>query len=225
MTLSYAELLRDILTENKKILSEIEYSNNFSIYSPQDTIVEQQEEIKYFYLLLDGSASVWNKISWEEGQKVGQVFPLEILGLIEHLNGINFYTADVIAESKCLIFKTPVDKFISTITQNGDLCLLTLQRFANTVSLNMTNAEKKTLFEGEDILGHFLYLEAKEHLPYVCPLTRQQLSEKLEINLRTLYRYISTLQHHNYLQLQHGKLIVDRSEFYLLQKRYQEIIF
>ncbi|WP_125574433.1 Crp/Fnr family transcriptional regulator [Levilactobacillus huananensis] len=225
MKTNYEEELLLILNDKGSSLRSENITGKLQHYASNDIIVNQQDDITDFCILINGSASVWNKIAWDEGQIVGHVYPLEILGLIEYLNDIKFYTADVMAESECLVYKIPTRNFMKSILKNGSLGLMTLKKFAISVSLNMTNAEKKTLFKGVDILGHYLYVQAQGKIPYVCPFTRQELADKLKINLRTLYRYIVVLGKQDHLEVRRGKITITGKQFIQLQKRYQKIIF
>lgn len=169
---------------------------------------------------LKGKATVWN-----EDQVVGVVNAIEILGLIEYLNETKYYTANVIAESSCLVFKVKVEDFIDLIQQNGLLCYQVLHNFGHAMSANMTNAEQKHLLVHQDILGYYLFLQSINEHQYQCPLTRVQLADRLNLNLRTLYRYIATLEGLQMLTLRHGKIYITEDNFAKLQQKYGKMIW
>lgn len=204
--------------------SDLYQCKNIFIFNRNDTIISQKAPINYFYILISGNASVWNQITWNDNNIVSYLTPLEILGLIEYLNNTSFYTADVIAETKCLVYRIPAKHFIQTIKDDSHLCFLTLSALGNVTAANMINAEKSSLFHYEDILGHYLFLEATPARPYTSPLTRVQLANRLNINIRTLYRYINLLRDKHYLQLITGKIVIDDHCYKLLAQKYESLI-
>lgn len=72
--------------------------------------------------LLSGRVSVWNEISWNSNNIIEYLEPLEVLGLIEYLNHTNYYTAYILAESKCTIFRIKTEQFIQILQNNNTLC-------------------------------------------------------------------------------------------------------
>ncbi|MBC5689537.1 Crp/Fnr family transcriptional regulator [Mediterraneibacter sp. NSJ-55] len=205
-------------------LAEIVPSKDLLIFEKNETILNQKEPLDYFYFLLSGRVSVWNEISWNSNNIIEYLEPLEILGLIEYLNHTDYYTAYILAESKCTVFRIQTERFIQMIQQNNELCFQTLFVLGNIAALNMEGAEKQHLFTPGDILGHYLFLQACHRRPYTCPLTRVALAEKLHINLRTLYRHIYALESQNYLSIKKGKIVIEEEQYKLLAEKYDEII-
>ena len=189
-----------------------------------DTIINQKDPVKYFYLLLKGRACVLNHITWSSDNVVDFLEPLDILGMVEYLNNTEAYTAYVMAETKCVLFRIPVEIFIHIIQQNAFLCYQTLLVLGKVLESIMNRAETNSLFHPKDILGHYLYLQAQHAMPYVCPLTRHVLAEKLHINLRTLYRHIDSMKASGYLTLRKGKIVIEPEHFERLKVRYGDVI-
>lgn len=205
-------------------LRPIASKNQLITVQRNDTIINQKDPVKYFYLLLKGRACVLNHITWSSDNVVDFLEPLDILGLVEYLNNTDAYTAFVMAETKCVLFRIPVEIFIQIIRQNAFLCYQTLLVLGKVTESNMNRAETKCLFHPRDILGHYLYLQALHVVPYICPLTRHVLAEKLHINLRTLYRHIDSMKENGYLTLRKGKIVIEASHFERLKTRYGDVI-
>lgn len=208
-----AASLRGIASKNQLITAE-----------KNDTIINQKDPVKYFYLLLKGRACVLNHITWNSDNVVDFLEPLDILGLVEYLNNTESYTAFVMAETKCVLFRIPAEVFTQIIRQNSFLCYQTVLVLGKVLQSNMNRAETNSLFHPKDILGHYLFLQAQHVIPYVCPLTRNALAEKLHINLRTLYRHIDSMKESGYLILRHGKIVIESEHFERLKRRYGDII-
>lgn len=204
--------------------SETPVHKMFLTYAKHEIIIQQNDPVKYFYFLLKGKASVINSISWTRGDMVDTLTPLDILGLVEHLNDIPTYTAFVVAETPCVVMRISVEQYISIITQHADLCYETLRTFGRVAQTNMDRAETNSIFHPQDRLAHYLFLEAQKKLPYTCPLTRKELADSLYINLRTLYRYLSAMEKDGYLTLERGKIIIRKEHFEKLNERYGSIV-
>lgn len=188
-------------------------------------IIEQNTPAKYFFLLLSGNASVLNSITWATNNVVDTVHPLDILGLVEFLNNIPTYTAYVVALDNCYILKVPAEGFSKIIQEDAYLCYSTLKIFGRVASENMNRAEVKALLHPKETLEYYLFLQAQTNdIPYTLPITKKMLSEKLHINLRTLYRYFSSMEADGTIKLINGKVIVDTESFDALSRRYGDIV-
>lgn len=198
--------------------------NKLMIIEKGDTLIYQKDPINYFYFLLNGRLSAVNQITWNSDNVIDYLEPLDMVGLIEYLNHINFYTAYVVADTKAVLYKIRKDLFEQIIKNNTDLCYKTLFLLGKIAGSNMHRAEARRLFHPLDMLGHYLFLESQAHLPYVCPITRNILAEKLHINLRTLYRYLNTLHSMDYIEIKHGKICISHENFKKLESRYGNVI-
>lgn len=203
---------------------QIASNSQIVVAEKNDTIISQKDNVKYFYFLLSGRVSVLNSITWSNDNVIDTLEPLDILGLVEYLNNQDQYTAYVVAETKCVLFRISTESFIKIINQNAFLCYQTLRVLGKITEQNMNRAESSSIFHPKDMLGHYLFLQAQHRTPYTCPVTRALLAEKLHINLRTLYRYLDYMQQKGYLALRHGKIVIEDEHFQKLSARYGEII-
>lgn len=189
-----------------------------------ETFICQKETAQYIYILIQGQAAILNCIDWNNDNVVDYVKALDVLGLVEVLNNVDSYTAYVTAETKCYLLRIPAKEFIRIIQENAFLCFHTLKVVETVLESNMNTAEIYSQFHHKDILGHYLYLQARHKLPYICPFTRKELSEKLHINLRTLYRYIDSIRDNEMLTLKRGKIIIEPAHMQKLSERYGNVI-
>ncbi len=198
--------------------------HKLTILEKGETLIYQKDPINYFYFLLNGRLSAVNQITWNTDNVIDYLEPLDMVGLIEYLNHINFYTAYVVADTKSIVYKIRKDVFEQMLQTNTSLCYKTLFLLGKIAGSNMHRAEARRLFHPLDMLGHYLFLESRAHLPYVCPITRSMLAEKLHINLRSLYRYLDTLNTMNYIEIKHGKICINSDNFEKLESRYGNVI-
>ena len=188
------------------------------------TIIYQKDPVKYFYFLLSGRTVILNHIEWNDDNIIDYVKPPHILGLVEYLNDTSSYTAFVMADTKCVLFQIAAEDFIQIIKQDAALCYQTLVLQGKTTDANMAHAELTNIFHPKDKLGHYLYIQAQHHIPYVYKMTRRDLSNELHINLRTLYRYIDSMKDNGYLTLHKGKIVIKEDHFEKLAGRYNNVI-
>lgn len=189
-----------------------------------ETILYQKDPAKYFYFLLSGRTIILNHISWSIDSIIDYVEPPHILGLLEYLTEVPAYTAFVVADTPCVLFRIAASDYIPLIQNNSELCFRTLIIMGKVSHLNMERAERQRIFPQIDILGHYLYIQARYETPYTCPLTRKVLADELSINLRTLYRYLDKMEEQGYLILRHGKIVIEQQQLNNLAARYGNII-
>lgn len=212
-------------SEIQKELAPLVASGELFSVGKDKTLIFQNDPVDYFYLLLVGKVSVVNSVSWGYERVVDYIEPLQILGLVEYLNQIPFYTAYVITETPCTLIRLSAEKFIRIIQSDAILCYHTLVLMGETSQTNMNTSELKSMIHPRDMLGHHLFhLASEKELPFVVPSTRVHLAEDLHMNLRTLYRYLDRLYQKGYIQLIHGKIVIDEDCFSKMKTRYQELI-
>ena len=212
-------------SEIQKELAPLVASGELFSVGKDKTLIFQNDPVDYFYLLLVGKVSVVNSVSWGYERVVDYIEPLQILGLVEYLNQIPFYTAYVITETPCTLIRLSAEKFIRIIQSDAILCYHTLVLMGETSQTNMNTSELKSMIHPRDMLGHHLFhLASNQELPFTVPSTRVHLAEDLHMNLRTLYRYLDRLYQKGYIQLLHGKIVIDEDCFSKMKTRYQELI-
>ncbi len=198
-------------------------SRYFVRFERGDTIIYQKDPTKYFFILLNGQTIIMNLISWSTNDIINYVQPPHILGLSEYLTQDEFYNAFVVADTKCLTFKIRANEFIQLIQSDAELCYLVLTVMGYMFTLNTGRAETRRIFPPKDCVGYYLYVQAKNTSSYTCPLTHNELSAELNINLRTLYRYLDSLKEDGYLTLRRGKIVIESSHFQKLSERYGKV--
>ena len=67
-----------------------------------------------------------NQISFSTNDIIDYVEPPHILGLMEYINKDSFYTAFVVADTACVLFRVNAKEFMDFIQQDAKLCYQTL---------------------------------------------------------------------------------------------------
>ena len=87
-----------------------------------ETILYQGDSAEYFYILLSGHTVIMNQISFSTNDIIDYVEPPHILGLMEYINKDSFYTAFVVADTACVLFRVNAKEFMDFIQQDAKLC-------------------------------------------------------------------------------------------------------
>lgn len=219
-------IFADAYNHENPLLTFKDFQNRsmFIAYNRHDMIIQQHDPVKYVYFLLKGTAVVLNSIEWTNTNTIDTLVPLDILGLVELLNDQPGYTGYVIADTTCVVFRVPTDQFQRIIKTNGILCYETLRVLGKITEHNMNRAETNAIFHPYDRLGHFLYLNATGHIPYIYPHTRKKLAEDVYINLRSLYRHIDDMVKEGFLEIRRGKICIEEKHYKKLDERYGSIV-
>lgn len=194
-------------------------------FAPKQLICCKNRPLEYVYIILKGQLYVQNDIEFAEDNTVDFLEVGEIVGFIEYLVNIDYLTANVIANTDSWLYKISLSDFVAEIKSDVSLCYSTLLNIGYLAHMNMKLAETHRILPAKDVLGDYLYQLAKGHQPYYrYPHTRHELSERLHINLRTLYRYIEQFEKENYLSIVKGKIVIEREHFNRLHSRYGKIV-
>lgn len=199
-------------------------SDMFFKYKKGEIIFQQGNPIRYFYILIKGRTIIVNPFSGVNGNIHHTLVPLDIMGLPDYLDDSPFYTSDVIAATSCVCFRIPQNLFISLITSDPILCYSTLRIIGQITSSNLRRVETNVIFSPKDRLGYYLLLASQGNLPYICPYTREELADTLAINLRSLHRYLATMEKEGHLELTKGKIRIEKSHWQKLEEQYIHLV-
>lgn len=148
----------------------------------------------------------------------------QIYGLTELLSGKDTFSASITAVAPCLFAAVDAAAFCRLLA--GDLVLSgqVLSYLARLVEQAMESSVQRHFISGYELLLFDLYRQARgQSLPYRIRETRTALAQRLNLNLRTLYRYTQQLVLGGYARRVHGKLEIDRSAFRRLETQAVQI--
>ena len=218
----------DFKYNNNDIISQIYngqlLNNNFIKAKAYNVIVSQHDTIKDFHFLLSGSCIVTNEFYDDDDFIIDRLTPLSIIGTSEILIDISIYSSYVIADADCVFFKINADLFLDIIRNDANLCYRTLLLQAKELCEARYSRQIQMFFKPIDTVGYYIYTNAKDNLPYICELSRQELAETLNINLRSLYRYLGELEKLECIKLKNGRIKVDIDNYYKLKYQYGDIV-
>ena len=149
-----------------------------------------------------------------------------LYGMTEALTNRPFYSATITAASNCLLISIPTHAFLKLISNDSKVLMHRLYSTTLVMDNNLlANLRRSELSKKMQLALYFYEKSLCQQLPAVFSITRNKLSELLNINLRTLYRYINLLVEDDMLTLQNGKLYITEANQKNLRKLLDKIYY
>ncbi len=166
------------------------------------------------YLLLSGRCYIVKYSVDGKSIIADTMYPVQLFGLYEMLDHTQVYRATVTAASDCCLLEISAAYFRECLNEDIKTCLLTLEYLAGVMEQSISKSDR-TLFNTA-LQNLVLYIHQQCRgvtLPHRLAISRQTLSEELNINLRTLYRYLDKLKEENLILVERGKILVGPDQF------------
>lgn len=165
------------------------------------------------YLLLTGKCHVV-KFSAEGKSVIADTMePIQIFGLYELLSHGDLYSATITAVGKCSALEISGAYFRSCLEGDIGIALQTLEYLALVMEHSLAKNDSALFHTGIQNLAIYLYGACSgQSFPHTITSDRKTMSEELNINLRTLYRYIDKLKGEGTVSIVRGKIVIDKEQ-------------
>ncbi|MBQ8994611.1 MAG: Crp/Fnr family transcriptional regulator [Oscillospiraceae bacterium] len=186
----------------------------------QEVLLYGGFSVRNIYLLLEGHCGV-STVNEDGSLTIADLYqPVQIFGISEYLAGIPEFLANVyISSDSALILSCPADYFASCVRNCQELSVLLNGYLAKLLVRNMRSSEETLYASPKQQLMEYFFIHAiDKDLPYVYPISRDDLANQLRLNPRTLYRYLRQLEEEGYIGNRHGKTMVDKINYELLEQ-------
>lgn len=175
----------------------------FHIYEPLESI----------YILLEGNCCV------EKYKRSGAVVtdharhPLQIFGLHESLAEIPYHTATISCITDCVYVRIPVEVFLDLIRSDRELMWTILQFMACFTAEYIESSDILILNDPECVILSKLYRYCiGKDFPVTVHYRKEDLARDLNMNLRTMYRYLDRFYRQNLLSTDKGKIMITENQ-------------
>lgn len=166
------------------------------------------------YILLEGSCCV------EKYKRSGAVFtdssrrPLQLFGLLEGIAGVRYYTATMRCASRCLYVQVPVEDCLEALRSCPDFLWLAL-RFLSSFSVEYMDASDQLILHDPEymILSKLHRYCLGKAFPVTVDCKKEELASSLNLNLRTVYRYLARFYQAGLLSSSRGKILITREQY------------
>ena len=222
----YKKFLHEILGVGNIAISNIE--KEFPQYPllkvyKGNIVLTQSEKAGKLFVILQGKAAVLNTIHWSVNNLVDIIERPHIIGLSEVMSNQPTITSYVIAATDMVLFPINGNEFLKIIKNDPILCFDSLKIMCVLAENAMLSAEIKKTFPAKDVLGFSLYNFGKRNINIAFDVPREKMAEELNINLRTLYRYLDEFKKNGYIKNTERKIIIGPKELAKLSERYGNI--
>ena len=210
---------------SEKVLKDLS-SDKIHILSLEEgkTFIEGNSQLEYIFILINGMTYVVN-YTLDGRRIIADTFnEVQIFGLIESINNTNFYKGTVITLSKSLLVKVNKEKFLEAMHNDIDIASKIIKYLAGFSTHSIQVSEYKTAISTYENLIIYLYNKALgKNIPYRIKDKKSFIADCLQINKRTLYRYLNDLTHEGIISRDRQDIIISDSNLKNIQKIFNSI--
>lgn len=187
---------------------------NPKTYEKDSYLVYTGQPLRRIIIQLNGSVLAL-KYTPEGGMvRSGTVTAPQIYGLAELLNKRLEHTANLRAESAVCCITVEPELFLKAVKESHIVALHSLYFLADFTDRMLNRNDMLTLNTPFENLMLYLYNSCNGmDFPVVITDKKAQISESLNINLRTLYRQLDQLEKEKYITRQKGNIVIDKSGY------------
>lgn len=181
--------------------SEIYDTFSFQAYAPCETILSQNEEASYVYILLEGQAKV-SSITPEGNKYLEYIYtPGELFGEIEVLNAKPILSS-IEALTPCETIRIPGDSFKKWLLMDSTFCLYITTQLATKLYQSSMHAQTNIAYPLRHRILYFLSLHSE--LDSNKGISKDVIVESVLSNMRSVNRVLRELSDEGLITVQGG---------------------
>lgn len=189
-------------------------------YKPNYKLIKSDTNASHVYILLKGKVKCIVDSYLGERKIIDVISSPYVFGLLEYMIDLKKYSASIVTfDKETWILSAPIDVFIHAIKNNITVSNMCLSFFTSVAFYYMDIAG---ILSYDTLYKIIVYIHKycdKSSLPYKIDVTRKTMGHILDINLRTLYRYLKKLEKENYFNIVGGKIFINAEQYKKLIKR------
>lgn len=171
------------------------------------------EPLKFVYILLEGNCGV------EKYKASGAVVtdnarrPLQMFGLFEGLSDISYHTVTMRCITDCTYISVPKDMLFGMLHTDAKLMWMIMQFLSSFIAEYIDSSDLLILNDPEARLLSKLYRYCiGKNFPVTVRYRKEELARDLNMNLRTLYRYLDKFYQKGILGRWRGKIVISQEQ-------------
>lgn len=184
------------------------------------SLVQMGDPVRKIVLLVTGQCHIIKYYDNGSRMIADSMKPVQLFGLYELLNEIPSYSASIVTIENCSVLEIPARLLLKQLESHIQSTLL-ITRYLSALterSFNQRNREK-LLTEYQNLLLYLYRHTFGKSAPVSLRLERKIMSEELNINLRTLYRYLNRLKEEQQISVVHGLIFLSEEQLTMLESR------
>lgn len=166
--------------------------------------------VSQIFILLQGACAV-TLYSADGGSDIADTMDsVQAFGLTELLCGKDVYHGTLYAASTgCRLLACPSRLFLETLKKSLPLSGLVNRYLAGFVMKTMSADRRRAFSSPRLAAAEFFYAYSQgKPLPCRVEISREELAQRLHLNLRTLYRHLSALKADGLVSIERGKTVL-----------------
>lgn len=171
------------------------------------------EPLKFVYILLEGNCGV------EKYKTSGAVVtdnarrPLQMFGLFEGLSDITYHTVTMRCMTDCTYISVPKDLFLGVLHSNPKWMWMIMQFLSSFIADYIDSSDLLILNDPEARLLSKLYSYCiGKKFPVTVQYKKEELARDLNMNLRTMYRYLDRFYQTGVIDRWKGKIVISQKQ-------------
>ncbi|MFL0247765.1 Crp/Fnr family transcriptional regulator [Candidatus Clostridium stratigraminis] len=187
-------------------------------------IIKSNEKLEFIYILVNGTTYVENYTL--DGRRIiaDTLKAAQVFGLIEAINCENYYKGTVITLSKALLVKVNKDKFLEAVYNDIQIASIIIKYLAYFSTHSIMVSEYKSSVSSYENLIIYLYNKVLgKSLPHRIHDNKAFIADSLQINKRTLYRYLNKLTNEGIIYREGQEIIICKNNFTKLEQLFNTI--
>jgi len=195
------------------------FSSNIMLmtYPKNHILINTDDECAYVYILLEGRLQAIEERVINAPYSFTEISAIDIVGDFELFTKLStrIITLTTLEKSLCLVI--PASDYLAFIQNDAKALFIRTQMLIKEL-IAQTKFDRQNLFlDNRTRFLHFLYGEcnrkSQDSFPILIKYTRQEIASKLGCSIRTINRIIQGLNAEGLLELKHGKIYIDISQY------------
>lgn len=216
---SLCELLSDIPNEE---LNNVE----IRIFEPGELLIKSGTYPDKMYIVIDGICNVLRDLDNGNIYNVYQIKGADIIGVSEILSGRDKYVASIEAKVKTTVGIVKRETFLKWIDEYKGVSIKILLRISDrlhrTVALLTEYTNNPSYYSLVSFLINSCTFYKGVNKSDINPIriyeTRQEIAEKVGVNIRTVNRVIKDLKEKSLVSINKGKIFIDNKQLDKLEE-------
>lgn len=186
--------------------------------------IDGNNGLEYIYILVNGMTYVVN-YTFDGRRVIADTYSkAQIFGLIEAINNDSFYKGTVVTLSRAILVKVNKEKFLEAIYSDLEISSIIIKYLADFSTHSIKASKYKTTISPyENLIIYFYNKALGKKFPYRIKDNKSFIADSLQINKRTLYRYLNKLSEEEIILRDGQDIIISESSFRKIEKLFNSI--
>lgn len=181
------------------------------VFEPNEQIIEEDAEVKYLYLVLEGEAGIAPTSLEGKSGLLDYILPMDVVGDLEYFSEANYYHR-VVALSQCHYLALPVTLIPTHLNQNIDFYKFICVNMANKMQRTSKRYSRAIFFPLKNSLAKYLYDLSIHQNSNVHKISTNDAAERFGVSSRHLRRTMASLASEGIITRQHTTITIINME-------------